>query len=233
MRLGVCVCGGGVGPVLAAALLRTALHDCAAAAKCWHPCALAVAAAACHSSLMYVPACPAPWRPCRPAIWTLRCRTVLLTMSTCGERQPDCLESAAEVSEAGRALSGCSTTCVPHCAPPSCRVVAESLSGVLQAFRPDLGAPPACPPAGCLAPACLLLLARACRSLVSELHTSLHQFPSHTTHTITPAYAVLYDAGVDPHADDALGRLALSDAGLWRRELLVRPGPAAAPLNAP
>lgn len=32
---------------------------------------------------------------------------------------------------------------------------------------------------------------------------------------------VLYDAGVDPHEDDALGRLALSDEGLRRRELLV------------
>lgn len=32
---------------------------------------------------------------------------------------------------------------------------------------------------------------------------------------------VLYDAGVDPHVDDALGRLALSDDGLRRRELLV------------
>lgn len=30
---------------------------------------------------------------------------------------------------------------------------------------------------------------------------------------------VLYDAGVDPHVDDALGRLALSDEGLLRREL--------------
>ncbi|GLC41819.1 hypothetical protein PLESTM_001243500 [Pleodorina starrii] len=32
---------------------------------------------------------------------------------------------------------------------------------------------------------------------------------------------VLYDAGVDPHVDDALGRLALSDGGLARRERLV------------
>jgi acetoin utilization deacetylase AcuC-like enzyme len=30
-----------------------------------------------------------------------------------------------------------------------------------------------------------------------------------------------YNAGVDPHADDRLGRLALSDAGLWARERLV------------
>ena len=33
---------------------------------------------------------------------------------------------------------------------------------------------------------------------------------------------VLYDAGVDPHVEDALGRLALTDDGLRRRELLVR-----------
>jgi acetoin utilization deacetylase AcuC-like enzyme len=32
---------------------------------------------------------------------------------------------------------------------------------------------------------------------------------------------VLYDAGVDPHMDDSLGNLALTDAGLLRRELLV------------
>ena len=32
---------------------------------------------------------------------------------------------------------------------------------------------------------------------------------------------VLYDAGVDVHAGDVLGRLALSDEGLARRELLV------------
>lgn len=32
---------------------------------------------------------------------------------------------------------------------------------------------------------------------------------------------VLYDAGVDPHKEDSLGKLALSDAGLMRRELQV------------
>lgn len=32
---------------------------------------------------------------------------------------------------------------------------------------------------------------------------------------------VLYDAGIDPHEGDALGRLALTDEGLHRRELLV------------
>ncbi len=32
---------------------------------------------------------------------------------------------------------------------------------------------------------------------------------------------VLYDAGVDPHKDDSLGKLALTDQGLLRRELQV------------
>jgi acetoin utilization deacetylase AcuC-like enzyme len=32
---------------------------------------------------------------------------------------------------------------------------------------------------------------------------------------------VFYNAGVDPHVDDTLGRLALSEQGLWRRERLV------------
>jgi acetoin utilization deacetylase AcuC-like enzyme len=32
---------------------------------------------------------------------------------------------------------------------------------------------------------------------------------------------VLYDAGVDPHADDCLGKLALTDTGLYRREMQV------------
>lgn len=32
---------------------------------------------------------------------------------------------------------------------------------------------------------------------------------------------VLYDAGVDPHTDDALGKLALTDAGLLRRDRYV------------
>eukprot|EP00891_Asterochloris_glomerata_P008314 jgi/Astpho2/8314/e_gw1.00122.186.1_t len=32
---------------------------------------------------------------------------------------------------------------------------------------------------------------------------------------------VIYDAGIDPHMDDALGRLALTDDGLRRRDLLV------------
>ena len=40
---------------------------------------------------------------------------------------------------------------------------------------------------------------------------------------------VLYDAGVDPHKDDLLGKLALSDAGLYRRDhyvLVYLPGSA-------
>ena len=32
---------------------------------------------------------------------------------------------------------------------------------------------------------------------------------------------VLYDAGVDPHGDDALGKLALTDEGLYRRDRYV------------
>jgi acetoin utilization deacetylase AcuC-like enzyme len=32
---------------------------------------------------------------------------------------------------------------------------------------------------------------------------------------------VLYDAGVDPHKDDVLGKLALTDTGLFRREMQV------------
>ena len=32
---------------------------------------------------------------------------------------------------------------------------------------------------------------------------------------------VLYDAGVDPHTEDTLGKLSLTDDGLLRRELQV------------
>ena len=32
---------------------------------------------------------------------------------------------------------------------------------------------------------------------------------------------VLYDAGVDVHIDDELGRLSLTDDGIFRREMLV------------
>lgn len=32
----------------------------------------------------------------------------------------------------------------------------------------------------------------------------------------------LYDAGVDPHAEDDLGRLSLSTDGLFRRDKMVR-----------
>ena len=35
----------------------------------------------------------------------------------------------------------------------------------------------------------------------------------------------LYDAGVDPHAEDDLGRLSLSSEGLYRRDKLVRHAP--------
>lgn len=48
--------------------------------------------------------------------------------------------------------------------------------------------------------------------------------PAHALLCPVCAHAVLYDAGVDPHQDDALGRLSLTDEGLRRRELLVRPG---------
>ncbi|MCS6825187.1 MAG: histone deacetylase [Caldilinea sp.] len=39
--------------------------------------------------------------------------------------------------------------------------------------------------------------------------------------TETRPELVLYDAGVDPHVDDALGKLALSDQGLFRRDVFV------------
>jgi acetoin utilization deacetylase AcuC-like enzyme len=32
---------------------------------------------------------------------------------------------------------------------------------------------------------------------------------------------VFFNAGVDPHIDDRLGRLALTETGIWRRERLV------------
>ena len=48
-------------------------------------------------------------------------------------------------------------------------------------------------------------LARHVPSILDELHPEL----------------VLYNAGVDPHADDALGLLKLSDAGLAARDALV------------
>jgi acetoin utilization deacetylase AcuC-like enzyme len=32
---------------------------------------------------------------------------------------------------------------------------------------------------------------------------------------------VLYDAGVDPHASDRLGKLGLTDTGIYRREMQV------------
>ncbi|KAI3423433.1 hypothetical protein D9Q98_010649 [Chlorella vulgaris] len=48
--------------------------------------------------------------------------------------------------------------------------------------------------------------------VAGALHQVLHSFAPDL---------VLYDAGVDTHLNDALGRLALTDAGLRRRELLV------------
>ena len=39
---------------------------------------------------------------------------------------------------------------------------------------------------------------------------------------------ILYDAGVDIHAGDALGKLSISDEGLWRRDMLVLTTAAAA-----
>ena len=32
---------------------------------------------------------------------------------------------------------------------------------------------------------------------------------------------ILYDAGVDPHASDRLGKLSLTDTGIYRREMQV------------
>jgi acetoin utilization deacetylase AcuC-like enzyme len=51
----------------------------------------------------------------------------------------------------------------------------------------------------------------------------LEQLGSHLARLIEEVRPDLafYNAGVDPHADDRLGRLALSDAGLWAREELV------------
>lgn len=49
-------------------------------------------------------------------------------------------------------------------------------------------------------------------ALHTHLPTILQDFRPHL---------VLYDAGVDPHADDLLGKLALSDAGLTRRDEFV------------
>ena len=65
--------------------------------------------------------------------------------------------------------------------------------------------------------------------------TSLFLFMSLILHSVCRAVAevvpgvlqdfrpdlVLYDAGVDPHHDDKLGRLSLTDSGLLRREMQV------------
>lgn len=42
---------------------------------------------------------------------------------------------------------------------------------------------------------------------------------------------VLYDAGVDPHQNDALGRLSLSSDGLFRRDMQVTASTFASPLH--
>jgi acetoin utilization deacetylase AcuC-like enzyme len=51
----------------------------------------------------------------------------------------------------------------------------------------------------------------------------LHVLAQHLPDLLTGVQPdlVLYDAGVDPHKDDLLGKLALSDAGLYRRDLYV------------
>ncbi|GAB4213274.1 MAG: histone deacetylase [Synechococcales cyanobacterium] len=51
------------------------------------------------------------------------------------------------------------------------------------------------------------------------LHTLSHYLPDLLTQ-VRPDL-VLYDAGVDPHMDDPLGKLLLSDSGLFRRDMQV------------
>lgn len=53
---------------------------------------------------------------------------------------------------------------------------------------------------------------RRCRAVAEVLTGTLQSFRPDL---------VLYDAGVDPHVDDKLGRLSLTDQGLFRRELQV------------
>lgn len=60
-------------------------------------------------------------------------------------------------------------------------------------------------PAGMDDDAYLQILAKYLPDLLSEVQPDL----------------VLYDAGVDPHASDRLGKLALTDTGLYRREMMV------------
>ena len=52
-----------------------------------------------------------------------------------------------------------------------------------------------------------------CSVVSSALKTTLHE---------EKPQLVFYNAGVDPHKDDSLGRLSLTDEGLLRRDLLVR-----------
>ena len=60
-------------------------------------------------------------------------------------------------------------------------------------------------PAGLEDDAYLQILSQYLPDLLSELKPDL----------------VLYDAGVDPHSDDLLGKLSLTDTGLFRREMQV------------
>lgn len=43
---------------------------------------------------------------------------------------------------------------------------------------------------------------------------------------------VLYDAGVDPHQNDALGRLSLTSDGLFRRDMQVETSTCSSPLHS-
>lgn len=51
------------------------------------------------------------------------------------------------------------------------------------------------------------------------LRTLTEQIPD-LLHTVQPDF-IFYDAGVDPHVEDALGKLALTDQGLYRRDSYV------------
>lgn len=53
-----------------------------------------------------------------------------------------------------------------------------------------------------------------------EYLQTLNQYLPHLLSQFQPDL-VLYDAGVDPHAGDRLGKLALTDAGIFRREMQV------------
>ncbi|KAG8255847.1 hypothetical protein J6590_082771 [Homalodisca vitripennis] len=53
-----------------------------------------------------------------------------------------------------------------------------------------------------------------------EFLSNLQEHLPHILDTFRPGL-VLYDAGVDPHIDDELGRLNLTDAGLFKRDEYV------------